>query len=362
MEVSRDGRGPGSRALRRSSNPRAERGPRASFLAVSDSAPLADHLRMLLESLLGPTELEVLPQEGPLALSRLRAGGHHLAFLSLQMRGMDALTLLRALPAPRAQAAVLMVPDTLEGYRAAWEGLVHGARDFLVSKGAPPLRFRGSVGHRLRQLAHLMAPAANGDELQPLRESSVTAMAGGRSGRIAAEDGAPWVVLAESWNLALVAEWLSRLCLDAPVVIRLPEGSRLQRVARENLGRLGSWPVRPLLSGDRLIRGHIHLLAGTETLRLETEGSHVAAHVRLAAGPPGSWGAYRDLLGGLRESTAPVRILLPEPGDPEEEAFLLEEGGSGRFLYHLERSAPAWTGGEDLVLALTAQGGRRRAA
>ena len=55
-------------------------------------------LRQALEGLLGPCHLEIVPEEGPLALARLRAQRPRLSFLSMDMRFMDGLTLLRALP------------------------------------------------------------------------------------------------------------------------------------------------------------------------------------------------------------------------------------------------------------------------
>jgi hypothetical protein len=322
---------------------------------------LVEHLRLLLEALLGPTEIELLPMEGPVVLTRLRGARARLAFVSMEMRGMDGLTLLRALPPARARRVVLLVPDTLEGYRVAWEGLAQGARDFLVSKGSPPLRFRGSVGHRLRQLACLLDADGPSGEAGHAPQGPVLSVPGSRSSGQTDLEGAPWVVIAESWNLILVTEWLAHQPLDAPVIIRLPEGPRLLRVARENLGRLGDWPVRSLVSGDRLVRGHIHLVAGTETISLEKRDGHLAARVRLAAGPPGSWGAYHDLLESLRDSEAPIRILLPGPGDPEEEALLLGEGPR-HAVYHLERSAAARAGQDEPVLPLLGWGGKRRAA
>jgi CheY-like chemotaxis protein len=354
--------GKGARADARGQRLRApaDRGMRPSFLAACEAPPLVEHLRLLLDGLLGPTDIEVIPSDGPVVLARLRGARVRLAFVSMEMRGMDGLTLLRALPGSRGRQVVLLVPDTLEGYRVAWEGLARGAKDFLVSKGAPPLRFRGSVGHRLRQLASLLAMDAGGNETHPTLSGVRTVPGSLTAGRTPLEE-APWVVVAETWNLILVTEWLSRQAWDAPVVIRLPEGPRLLRVARESLGRLGDWPVRSLVSGDRLVRGHIHLVAGTETISLEKRDGHLVARVRLAAGPPGSWGAYHDLLQSLGESDTPIRILLPEPGDPEEEALLVGEGPL-HAVYHLERCAEARALPEEAVLPLSAWGGKRRAA
>lgn len=293
-----------------------------AFLLATESDGLVQDLRQALEGLLGSCRLEIVPEEGPIALARLRAERPMLAFLSMHMRMMDGLTLLRALPPGLAGQVVLLVPDTLEGYRVGWEGLSLGAGDFLVTRGNPPQRLKGNVGHRLRRVANLLVSGPVDAGLEPASRPLGTTP-GPLTVVQEPPEGSPWVVLAETRHLAFVSEWLRTLPSSSPVIVRIPEGPRLLRVAREEFGRLVAWPVRGLVSGDPLVPGQIHLFTDTETIRVDPIGGRPTVELRAATDPPGTWSAYHEVLARLRSSTAPLRVLLPEAEDREPEAYLL---------------------------------------
>jgi CheY-like chemotaxis protein len=314
----------------------------ATFLVATGNAGLAEELRQALQTLVGPCALEIVPAEGPMALARLRALRPRLAFAPMQMQMMDGLTLLRALPPARARQVVLLVPDTLEGYRVGWEGLSLGCRDFLVTRGNPPQRFKGSVGGRIRRLAHLLSTNDDqaGVEHVPLVQTTLTATPGPLTRDREPRGGSPWVVLAETRQLISVSAWLRTLSSDSPVVVRVPEGPRLLRVAREEFGRLFTWPVRGLVSGDRLVPGQIHLFSDIDSIRIDAVGGRPTVHLETVADPPGTWGAHHDLLARLRASTQPLRIVLPEDDGPEQEIYLMGGEPAGlewplHGIYHL---------------------------
>lgn len=325
--------------LRRSHNGHRSR---ASFLAAVEGGSIAGELRHLLEELLGPVDLEVIPQDGPLALARLRVSRPRLAFLSMDLRLMEGLTLLRALPTSRARQVVLLVPDTLEGYRRAWDGFYLGARDVLVTRGAPPQRLKGSKGARVRQLAHLLE-----GESSARRPDAVAGFDGAWRAEPAAGDGSPfapsreaWVVLAESRHLPAVAAWLRGLPGDLPVLLRVPEGKRFARVAAEGLSRLLARPVRTIGDGDRLVPGHVHLLEDGKLLQIDRHGSYPRLRESAAADPAGSLCAQLTLLRRLAGSDCNLRVVLPD-ADPLDCEEFLAAGGGRHGLYRLASSPVA---------------------
>ncbi len=311
--------------------PVAVRRGEAPFVAAVENASLLEEIRRLLEALLGQADLETIPQDGPVALSQLRGARTRLTFLPMDLRLMEGLTLLRALPPSRARRVVLLVPDTVEGYRVAWEALCLGARDFMVTRGAPPQRLKGGAGARLRQLAHLIAddesiPEASRDWAPPPARLVTTLAA--RMEDEAPDDAAkvsraaPWMLLPESRHLGGLAPWLRSLPSDLPAVVRVPEGARCLRVVREGLGRLVHRPVRELSDGDRLVPGHVHLWTDQETLQLCGEESFLRARLVPLAEAPGTWGARREVLTALIEASVPLVLALPESDLTEEEDLL----------------------------------------
>lgn len=323
---------PGPSVARRSGSP---------YLAAVESPHLLEELRHLLVELLGAVELEAVPQDGPLALNRLRGTRSRLIFLPMDLRLMEGLTLLRALPPARARQVVLLVPDTVEGYRVAWEALCLGARDFMVTRGAPPQRLKGGIGARLRQLAHLLAA----DEGIPGADAPAAPAGRLRIGPLLGPEAeeptgpAPWVLLPESRHLAGLASWLRSLPPGASAVVRVPEGVRFLRVVREGLGRLVHRPVRELSDGDRLVPGQVHLLTDLEVLHLRGEESFVRAHLSPLGEPPGTWSARREVLRVLLDSPVSLRLALPE-GDLAEEEDLLA-GADRHSILRLE-PGPGW--------------------
>jgi chemotaxis response regulator CheB len=321
--------------------PVAARRSGVPFLAAVESVPLLEEIRRLLTVLLGEIEVEMVPQEGPLALNRLRGARSRLVFLPMELRLMEGLTLLRALPPARARQVVLLVPDTVEGYRVAWEALCLGARDFMVTRGAPPQRLKGGTGARLRQLAHLISaddesPAAEplirfNDPLRPASGLVAGAEESTRCAGSGTEGAVPWVLLPESRHLAGLASWLRSLPPGAPAVVRVPEGVRFLRVVREGLGRLVQRPVRDLSDGDRLVPGHVHLWTDLEVLQVRGEESFVRARLSPLAEAPGSWGARREVLTALLASPMPLRLALPDADLAEEEDLLAAAGRHSVF-------------------------------
>jgi chemotaxis response regulator CheB len=294
------------------------------FIAATENEKLGGEIRRLLEGLLGPSALELLPEDGDIVLHRLRPIQPKLVFLSMEMRRMEALTLIRALPRNVVRRVVLLVPDTLEGYRVAWEALCLGARDMLPTRGEPPYRFKGSVGQRLRQLACLLHAE---EDAAPEPDPAVADDTG----------PTPWVVLAETRNLSAILGWLERLPAGPPVIVRVPEGPKMLRVARDGFDRLKGWSVRSLSSGDRLVPGQIHLVGETETMRFEQNGGRPVAVLEPSLEPPGSWAAYHGLLRQLRGSTVPLRVLIPAGDDPELGEYLAAEGGCLHTVCNLSR-------------------------
>jgi chemotaxis response regulator CheB len=315
--------------------------PRATFLAAVEGNGVAEDLRRLLAELVETPELEVIPQDGPIALARLRSTRPRLAFVSMDLKLMEGLTLLRALPAGRGRQIVLLVPDTVEGYRRAWDGLYFGARDFLVTRGSPPQRFKGRTSMRLRQLSHLLAGGETpGPDAVPGFEGSWEVVSAAGASTAAVDPRAPWVVLAESRHLPAVVAWLRRQPPDVPVLLRVPEGAKFQRVAREGLGRLLCWPVRIVSDGDRLVPGHVHLIHDGQVPWVEHSGEFPRVREVPQPDPPGSWCAQMTLISRLAASTVGLRVLLPE-ADPSDREELLSRAQGRHEVFHLVPAAGA---------------------
>lgn len=293
----------------------------SSFLVVTDSAAIAEETRELLEKLLGRVVLEVIHQDGPLVHSRLARQNYELAFVPVALRRMEALTLLRALGPSQAARVLLLTPDTVDGFRLAWEGMRLGAADLLPTKGQPPQRLKGHHDQRLRQIAwHLSHPGHLLTESLPVP---------------ALDDVAAPVVLApETRHLVAVAEWIVGLPRTVPVLLRAPEGARLRRVLGEELARWIPWPTRTLRHGDRLAPGHVHLFAEPEAIELVDGSDRCLVHVVPNAGAPGSFTARQDLLAHLAASQVPFSLWVGDALEPEEQALLV--GGPARLLGGLE--------------------------
>jgi len=292
-----------------------------TFLVVTDSAAIAEEIRELLEELLGHVVVEVVHEDGPLALSRLQRGTYDLALLPLGLRRMEALTLLRALGAEASSRVVLLAPDTLEGFRTAWEGMRLGARDLVPTKGQPPQRLKGHHDLRLRQIAwHLSHPGELA--LRPLPGADAFDLTG------------PVVLAPETRHLVAVAEWIVGLPRTVPVVLRAPEGARLRRVLGEELARWIPWPTRSLKHGDRLAPGHVHLFAEPEAIELNGGSERCIARVVPNTGAPGSWSARCDLLAHLAASTVPFTLWTGDPLEPEE--FDLVQRNEGAHIVCFE--------------------------
>ncbi len=322
-----DSEGPTDRP-RRAASP-ARRRETLSFVAAVENPDIVQELRRMLDGLLGPSLLELLPEDGPIVLSRLQGTRPTLAFVSASTRRMEGLTILRALTRVQARRIVLLTSDTLEGYRGAWEALMLGARDFLATRGSPPHRLRGNMTQRVRQLAHLLNELhENGDGAS---DASTAQIGPGPAG----ESGCPWVAAPETRKLAAVTAWLGDLDPAAAAVIRIPEGPRFLRVAREGIGRVVRRPVRVLASGDRLVPGHIHLFSETEVARVDAPAGWPSVALAASGQIPGSFGAHREFYEELRASSAPLRILLPDGPAPDLETFLTGDDGI-HTVFHLE--------------------------
>ncbi len=294
-----------------------ERGP--SFLLAVERSRIANELKRMLDSLLDNPACEILPPDGPTVLGRLRSVRPTLAFLSMSMKRMEGLTVVRALPAGRTRSVVFLAMDTMDGYRAAWEALHLGARDILVTRGSPPQRFKGNAGQRLRRLALLLESGRREAEWPDPDTLALLRPTGG--GLVS-----PLVLLAEPRYLVAAGRWLRTLGPFFPVVVRVPDGPRFMRVVREGLSRILAWPVRILLHGDRLVAGHVHLFSDTETLRIDAGRGHPTVELQSAVCVPGSWPAHLESLEHLRRSSLPLQILACDLDDPDIEVGLVAAG------------------------------------
>ncbi len=347
-----------SRPAAASAEGEGSRRARPLVVVASDSLPLVEEIRSLVGDVLGALELDRLPQEGPVVLDRLRAQRPRLAFVSIELRLMEGLTLLRALPPGRARQVVLLAPDTLEGYRLAWDGLYFGARDFVVTRGVPPHRLKGSAAIRRRQIAHLLA------EEPPAQRAFDSGFEGAWSavpvvdrGIDLRDNASPWVVLAETRHLAALIGWLRRLPPEAPVLLRVPEGPRFLRVAREGLERLLLNPVRIGADGDRLVPGHVHLVSDADPFSVVERSGFPCLRLHPPTASPGGWAPPPPALELLSTSPCRLRILRPEPapGELDERSAAL---ATSHALFRLRAARPA----DDAVLSPLDGEAPRRAA
>jgi hypothetical protein len=194
---------------------------------------------------------------------------------------------------------------------------------------------------RLRQLAHLLSdPESTGPDASPGFEGGWEAVpALGRPDSLV-ESRVPWVVLAESRHLPAVVAWLRRQSPDVPVLLRVPEGAKFERVAREGLGRLLSWPVRIVSDGDRLVPGHVHLIHDGQVPWVEHNGEFPRLREVPQPDPPGSWCAQMTVISRLAASTVGLRVLLPEDDVADREELLSRAQGRHE-VYHLVAAAAA---------------------
>ena len=114
---------------------------------------------------------------------------------------------------------------------------------------------------------------------------------------------------------------------DAPVLLRVPEGIKFERVAREGLGRLLCRPVRMIADGDRLVPGHVHLLHDGQVPWVEQHGAFARLREHPLSDPPGSWCAQMTVLARLAASPVDLRLVLPEGAAPDREEFLASAQG-----------------------------------
>lgn len=282
------------------------------FLLATDHASLAADFEGMLELLVGRVVLEVIHEDGRMALQRMESKTPMLAFLPLQMRGMEALTVLRRLGPDSSARVLVLTQDTVDGYRHAWECLRLGASDVLPLRGGTTPRLKGGRDVRVRQLAvhlaHLQAPWA---ERLPEIEAEL--------------QDRPWVVLPETRHLLSVSSWLRQQPRTFPVLLGLPEGPRFRRAAVEELARTARWPVRTLVHGDRLAPGQVHVFCEPDAPLVSGTAERWDAALVPTVWSGGPWHVRRALLEAMGRSKVPLGILLSD--EPETiELDLLTRG------------------------------------
>ena len=265
------------------------------ILLASDNAAVVSELQRVLQELMGPFVVELIHEDGRIALRRLQGRRYRLVLLPSTMRHYEALTLLRMLDPVGRSPIVLLVPDTVEGLRTGWEALRLGAADILPTKGDPPQRLKGQLDQRRRQLAAVLSLA--GSETVSANPWSVP------------EDGEPTVWLPELRHLTEVTAALTDLPRTFPLLMRIPEGPRMRRVAGEELARTTPWPVRQLQNGDRLIPGRLHLFSDPEAIALVGSGESCVVRLHASSGAPGSADAAHELYRSLGRSTTRFRLV-----------------------------------------------------
>lgn len=294
------------------------------LLLVTDSADFAQEVQGLVESLLGPIAIEVLHEDGPLVLSRLQAQPDRLAFLPLRMRGMEAITLLRLLGPQQAGRILVLAPDTVTGYRHAWECMDLGAADMLPMRPSAS-RLKGSRDHRMRQIAiHLgREGAAPNIEIPDIEDAD-----------------RPWIVLPELRHLIPLTGWLRRQPRTFPLIVRVPEGPPMRRVVGDELTRVTQWPVRQVNNGDRLVAGQVHLFSDPDLFGLHLRSCRLETGLTPMSSSSGSWGARREQLEILGAAGTAFGLLVPEALEAVEEALL--ESASPKIVTWSENGSTVW--------------------
>ncbi len=284
-----------------------------SYLLSTDSGVIASELRELLEELVGRVVFEVVHEDGRLVQSRFQRQPYDLAFIPCVLRRMEVLTLLRAVGPEVASKIILLTPDTTDGFRTAWEGMKLGARDLLPTKGTPPQRLKGHHDLHLRHLAwHLEDVHYPEEHSFPFAED-LTA------------DG-PIVCLPETRHLVDLHDWVSQLPRTRSVVVRVPEGARLCRVLSDEWARSLAWPVRPLLDGDTLTPGHLHLFSEPEVLQILGDQNRLTARVGSGTSAVGSRRAREELWKALALSGPSFDLLAGDSLEVEDVELLGPRG------------------------------------
>jgi chemotaxis response regulator CheB len=265
------------------------------ILLASDNASVVAEIQRILQELIGPFVIELICEDGRIALRRLERRQYRLVLLPSAMRHYEALTVLRMLDPTQKSPVVLLVPDTVEGLRTGWEALRRGAVDILPTKGDPAQRLKGLLEQRRRQIS----AALN------LSESGTTCP----DPWSLPEDSEPTVWLPELRHLTELSESLSKLPRTFPLLIRIPEGPRMRRVAGEELARTTPWPVRQLQNGDRLMSGRVHLFSDPDAVALVGSGDNCTVRLHASAGTPGSADATHELYRSLGRSTTRFRLV-----------------------------------------------------
>jgi len=265
------------------------------ILLASDNASVVSEVQRMLQELIGPFVIEVIHEDGRIALRRIQRRQYRLVLLPSAMRHYEALTVLRMLDPAQKSPIILLVPDTVEGLRTGWEALRRGAIDILPTKGDPAQRLKGLSSQRRRQLSTALE-STQSDETPESPWS-------------APQNAEPTVWLPELRHLPDVTESLSHLPRTFPLLVRIPEGPRMRRVAGEELARTTPWPVRQLQNGDRLISGRVHLFSDPDAVALVGSGDACTVRMHASAGAPGSADATHELYRSLGRSTTRFRVV-----------------------------------------------------
>lgn len=317
---------PSSFASESGANPEA-RDDVEHVLVATEVDTLAAQCRRLVTTLFPRAAVEVTAEDGRLVLARLRANPPRFAFVPATLRHLDSLTLLRALEPSLAARVILLVPSTADGYRVAWEALELGAADAFPTPRRGALRIKGDEARWLRRLA-LLLPDTRATKYE----------AGGVESEFELPaDGQPWVLYPELRQLPLLARALRHAPREVPLVLRVPEGPRVHRVAHEEFDRTLPWPARELIDADVLVPGHLHLFTEPWLLRLEAAGRRHRARLCPPRAARRTIAPRHELLTVLGGSAGGFSFLTGEPLDDEETARVLAADGAPRRILPVER-------------------------
>lgn len=296
-------------------------------LVATEVDSLAEQCRRLVTTLFPRAAVEVTAEDGRLVLARLRANPPRFAFVPATLRHLDSLTLLRALEPSLAARVILLVPSTADGYRVAWEALELGAADVFPTPRRGALRIKGDEARWLRRLALLLP-----EPRDAARQSEVA----GEEFALP-NDGQPWVLYPELRQLPLLARALRHAPREVPLVLRVPEGPRVHRVAHEEFDRTLPWPARELIDADVLVPGHLHLFTEPWLLRLETAGRRHRARLCPPRAARRTLAPRHELLTVLGGSADGFCFLTGEPLDDEESARVLGTDGAPRRIVPVDQ-------------------------